>query len=61
MRVYVEVSKNHNIPIMDVIMNKFSPDIRLLLMYYNYRFMLEHKEYERMMREQEEIKREVNQ
>lgn len=53
MRVYVEVSKNHNIPIGDVIRHKFDPEIKLLIMYYNHVFRLEQEEYEKMKEEQE--------
>ena len=48
MRCYVEVSANHGYSIGEVIKGKFKPEIRLLLMYYNNRFRLEQKEYEKM-------------
>lgn len=51
MRVYIEVSKNHNIPIDVVIREKFRPSIRLLITYYNYSLRLEQKEYEKMEKE----------
>lgn len=53
MRVYVEVSKNHGIPIGDVIRHKFDPEIKLLIMYYNHIFRLEQEEYEKMKEEHE--------
>ena len=59
MKVYVTVSRNHNIPIMDVIMRKFCPDIKLLLMYYNHQFLLEQQEYEEIKEEQENMMKEV--
>lgn len=52
MRVYVEVSKNHNYSIGYVISHMFDPEIRLLIMYYNNLFILEQKEYEKMKKEQ---------
>lgn len=48
MQVYIEVSRNHNIPITDVIRGKFRPETRLLIMYYNNKFRLEQKEVEKM-------------
>lgn len=48
MRVYVEVSKNHRYTIGEVIRGKFNPEIRLLIMYYNYVFRQEQREYEEM-------------
>ena len=61
LQVYVEVSKNHNIPLGEVIRRKFDPEIRLLIMYYNHTFNLQRKEYEEMKTEQEKIEREVEQ
>lgn len=58
--MYVEVSKNHGIPIEDVIRYKFTPQIRVLIMYYNYRIREEQKEYERIERENEKIRNEMN-
>jgi len=57
MRVYVEVSKNHNIPFLEVVKGQFRPEIRILIMYYNYMFRLEQQEYERMERE---MKKDMN-
>ncbi len=54
MRVYVEVSKNHGYTIGEVIRGKFTPEIKLLLMYYNNQFILEKREYEKMKEENEE-------
>jgi len=51
MRVYVEVSKNHGYSIGEVIRNKFHPEIRLLIQYYNHIFHLEHNEYEEIEKE----------
>lgn len=61
LQVYVEVSKNHNIPLGEVIRRKFDPEIRLLIMYYNHTFNLQRKEYEEMKTEQEKTEREVEQ
>ena len=44
MMVYVEVSKNHGIPIDEVIRRKFMPDIQLLIRYYNHQFRMRAKE-----------------
>ncbi|RAP51134.1 MAG: hypothetical protein BZ138_06010 [Methanosphaera sp. rholeuAM270] len=52
MQVYVEVSKNHGIPIDEVIRGKFTPSIKLLIMYYNYKFYVEQHEYEKLEEEQ---------
>lgn len=51
MRVYVEVSKNHGYSIGDVIRYKFTPEIRLLIMYYNHQLRLEQGEIEKMNEE----------
>lgn len=59
MQVYVEVSKNHNIPITEVIRGKFKPEIRILIMYYSNKFQMEQKEYERIEKEMEKQKREM--
>ena len=53
MRVYVEVSKNHGYSIGEVIRGKFTAEIKLLLMYYNNKFLLEQYEYEKMKKEQD--------
>jgi hypothetical protein len=53
MRVYVEVAKNHGYTIGEVIRGKFTPEIKLLIMYYNHMFRLEQKEYEEMKEKQE--------
>lgn len=58
MRVYVEVSKNHGYSIGEVIRGKFTPEIKLLIMYYNHVFRLEQQEYEEMKEKAKE--REVN-
>lgn len=55
MQVYVEVSKNHNIPLAEVIKRKFDPEIRLLIMYYNHQFRLQQREYDDMKDKQEEV------
>ena len=55
MRVYVEVSKNHGIPIMDVIKGKFKPEIRLLILYYNHQFHLEKHELDEIEQKQKEM------
>ena len=49
----MEVSANHNIPIVEVIRGKFTPSIRLLIMYYNNKFRTESKEIEKMEKELE--------
>jgi len=54
--VYVEVSKNHSIPIGEVIRKKFHPEIKALIMYYNYKIMNEQKEYEKIKKENEKLK-----
>lgn len=59
MQVYIEVSKNHSIPIAEVIKGKFKPEIRILIMYYSYQFQMEQKEYERIEKEMEKQKREM--
>ena len=61
MQVYVEVSKNHNIPLTRVIREKFTPEIRLLIMYYNNKIRTEQKEYQKMENKmkQEENRREI--
>ena len=51
MRCYVEVSKNHNYNIIEVIREQFRPDLQILLMYYNNQFREEYKEYQRMEKE----------
>ena len=53
MRVYVEVAQNHGYTIGEVIRGKFTPEIKLLIMYYNHMFRLEQKEYEEMKEKQE--------
>ena len=55
MRVYVEVAKNHGYSIGEVIRGKFTPEIKLLIMYYNHVFRLEQEEYEKMKKEQEDM------
>ena len=55
-QVYIEVSKNHNIPLGDVIRRKFDPEVRILIMYYNHQLRLQEKEYEKIKKEQEKIK-----
>ena len=51
MQVYVEVSKNHGYSISEVIRKKFTPEIQLLIRYYNHKFRVEQKEYEKMEKE----------
>jgi hypothetical protein len=51
MQVYVEVSKNHGYSLEYVMRNKFNPEIRLLVMYYNNQFRIEQKEYEKIEQE----------
>ena len=53
MRVYIEVSKNHGYNIGYVIKNKFKPEIKLLIMYYNNLFIMEAQELERIKKENE--------
>jgi len=59
MRVYVEVSKNHGYTISEVIRGKFTPEIRLLIMYYNHMFHLEQQEYERMEKEMKKQEKKI--
>jgi hypothetical protein len=56
MQVYVEVSRNHGYSLEYVMRNKFNPEIRLLILYYNNKLRLEQKEYEKI--EQERKKQE---
>lgn len=58
MQVFVEVSKNHNYSLEYVMRNRFNPEIKLLILYYNHKFRLEQKEYEKM--EEERKKQEKN-
>lgn len=58
MHIYVQVSSNHGYSLEYVLRNKFNPEIRLLIMYYNHKTLLEQKEYEKM--EEERIKHENN-
>ena len=60
MHVYVTVSKNHNIPLDEVIRGKFTPVIRMLIMYYNHQFQLEKREYEKMEEERKQMERKNN-
>lgn len=53
MRVYVEVSKNHNYKLEYVIRHKFDPEIKILLMYYNNLFRIEAAEMEKMKKDAE--------
>ena len=55
MMVYVEVSKNHNIPIGDVIRRKFAPDMQLLIRYYNHQFRMRAKENEELEEKYEKM------
>ena len=48
MQCYIEVSRNHGYTVTEVIRGKFTPEIKLLLMYYNNKFRTEQKEYEKM-------------
>ena len=52
MRIYVEISKNHNYSIEYILNNRFDPEIELLIIYYNILFRTEQKEYEKMEKEQ---------
>ena len=54
MQVYVEVSKNHGYSITEVMKGQYVPEIRLLIMYYNNKFRLEQKEYEKIRKEYEQ-------
>lgn len=56
MQCYIEVSRNHGYTVTEVIRGKFTPEIRLLLMYYNNKFRTEQKEYEKMEKELEKQK-----
>lgn len=60
MQLYVEVSKNHGYTITEVIRGKFTPEIRLLITYYNNKIRMEQKEYEKMEKEMKQHEREVN-
>lgn len=60
LQVYVEVSKNHNIPLDEVIRGKFRPTIRLLIMYYHHMFQERQKEYEKMEKEQKKNEDKIN-
>ena len=55
--VYVEVSKNHGYALDYVIRNKFEPTIRLLIQFYNHKFRLQEREYEKLEEKQEEMHR----
>ena len=55
------VSEKHNIPVSEVIRNKFDPEMQLYIRYYNNLFRLEQEEYEQMKEEQERQLREVKQ
>lgn len=55
MMVYVEVSKNHNIPIGEVIRRKFCPDMQLLIRYYNHQFRMRAKENEELEEKYEKM------
>jgi len=56
MQCYIEVSRNHGYTVTEVIRGKFTPEIKLLLMYYNNKFRTEQKEYEKMEKELEKQK-----
>lgn len=56
MHVYVQVSSNHGYSLEYVLRHKFDPEIKLLIMYYNYKTQLEQKEYEKMEKEQQKYK-----
>ena len=51
MQVFVEVSKNHNYSLEYVMRNRFNPEIKLLILFYNNKFRLEQKEYEKIEKE----------
>lgn len=52
--MYVEVSKNHGYSLGEVIRNKFDPEVRLLIQFYNHQFHLEYHEYEKLEKQMEE-------
>lgn len=60
MQLYVEVSRNHGYTVTEVIRGKFTPEIRLLITYYNNKIRMEQKEYEKMEKEMKQHEREVN-
>ena len=55
MQVYVELSANHGYTLDEVIRGKFTPVIRMLIMYYNNKFRREQKEIERIERENKKM------
>ena len=57
--MYIEVSKNHNIPLHVLIREKFRPENRILLMYYNNLIRRKQKEYEKMEEELKEKQQEM--
>ena len=59
LHVYVEVSKNHGYTLGEVMRHKFHPEIRLLIMYYNHKFLSEQREYEKMEKEREEYENKI--
>lgn len=61
MQVYMTVSEKHNIPVCEVIRNKFDPEMQLYIRYYNQMLRDEQKQYEEMKKEQEQQLKEVKQ
>ena len=58
-QVYIEVSKNHNIPVHVLIREKFRPENQVLLMYYNNQLRRKQKEYEKMEEEMKQQKKDM--
>ncbi len=57
MQVFVEVSKNHHYSLEYVMRNRFNPEIKLLIMYYNNKFRTEQKEYEKLEAERKKMEK----
>ena len=45
MHIYVQVSSNHGYSLEYVLRHKFDPEIKLLIMYYNYKGSGRHPEH----------------
>lgn len=58
MTVYIEVSRNHGIPIDEVIRRKFMPDVQLLIRYYNHQFRMRAKENKELEEKYEKMNKE---
>ena len=56
-QVYFEVAKHLGCTISEVIKRKFHPDIRVLIMKYNYDLELQLREAERIKKESKKYKR----